>query len=74
VNYRGDYGNAFKDGLIECLNNEKINYARQMLLGIKESRDDIPCAVCKLYESRKKRFAWVKDVAAGSKPSSRLTN
>jgi len=62
VNYRGDFGNIFKDGLIECLNNEKINYARQMLLGIKESRDDIPCAICKLYESRKRRSAWVKDI------------
>jgi quercetin dioxygenase-like cupin family protein len=74
VNYRGDFGNAFTDGLIECLNNEKINYAREMLLGIKEGRDDIPCAVCKLYESRKKRSAWVKDVAAGSRPSSSLTS
>ena len=62
INYRGDYGNTFKEGLIECLNNEKINYARQMLLGLKKRRDDIPCAICKVYESRKKRSAWVKDV------------
>jgi len=61
-NYRGDFGNAFKDGLVECLNNEKINYARGMLLGMRESREDIPCAGCKLYESRKKRSAWVKDM------------
>jgi len=61
-NYRGDFGNVFKDGLVECLNNEKINYARGMLLGIRESREDIPCAGCKLYESRKKRSAWVKDM------------
>ncbi len=59
-NYRGDFGNVFKDGLIACLNNEKINYARGMLLGMRESRDDIPCVGCKLYESRKKRSAWVK--------------
>jgi len=61
INYRGDYGNTFKEGLIECLNNEKINYARQMLLGLKKRRDDIPCAICKVYESRKKRSAWVRD-------------
>jgi glycosyltransferase involved in cell wall biosynthesis/MoaA/NifB/PqqE/SkfB family radical SAM enzyme/mannose-6-phosphate isomerase-like protein (cupin superfamily) len=61
-NYRGDFGNVFKDGLVECLNNEKINYARDMLFGIRESRDDIPCAGCKLYESRRKRSAWVKDM------------
>jgi MoaA/NifB/PqqE/SkfB family radical SAM enzyme/mannose-6-phosphate isomerase-like protein (cupin superfamily) len=63
-NYRGDFGNVFKDGLVECLNNEKINYARGMLLGMRESRDDIPCAGCKLYESRKKRSAWIKDMHA----------
>ena len=62
VNYRGDYGNIFKDGLIECLNNEKINYARQMLLGHKERRDDIPCAICKLYKSKKRRSAWVREM------------
>ena len=62
VNYIGDYGNIFKDGLIECLNNEKINYARQMLLGYKEARSNIPCTACKIYESRKKRSAWVRNV------------
>ncbi len=61
-NYRGDFGNIFNEGLVECLNNEKINYARGMLLGMRESRDDIPCTYCKLYESRKRRSAWVKDM------------
>lgn len=60
VNYWGDFGNAFKDGLVEALNNEKINYARQMLLGKKEARQDIPCATCRFYKSMKKIAAWIK--------------
>ncbi len=73
-NYQGDFGNAFQEGMIRSLNNEKIRYARQMLLGIKEGRDDIPCAVCKLFESRKKRSAWVIDVPSGWKPCSPLAS
>jgi len=60
VNYWGDFGNAFQEGLSKCLNNEKMNYARQMLLGLKESREDIPCTICKFYKSRKKRADWIK--------------
>jgi len=33
VNYWADYGNIFTDGMKETLNNEKINYARELLMG-----------------------------------------
>ena len=43
-------GNAFEDGYIQSINNEKINYAREMLLGKVKLVDDIPCATCSLYK------------------------
>jgi MoaA/NifB/PqqE/SkfB family radical SAM enzyme len=61
INYWGNYGNAFKDGLAGVLNNEKMNYARGMLKGEKEQRDDIPCAACTYYVSMKKRKAWMSE-------------
>lgn len=64
INYWGDYGNAFDKGLSACLNSEKMNYAREMLMGKREAREDVPCASCKVYRGIKKDGAWVteKDV------------
>jgi hypothetical protein len=59
-NYRGDFGNAFEQGLLNTLNNEKMNYARQMLLGKKEERSDIPCTECNTYRNIKQEKAWLK--------------
>jgi MoaA/NifB/PqqE/SkfB family radical SAM enzyme len=60
-NYWGDFGgDVFTDGLLESLNNEKINYARDMLVGLKEMRDDIPCATCNKYLATKKEGNWLK--------------
>ena len=58
VNYWDEYGNALKDGLTECLNNEKINYAREMLMGKRESKMGIPCTQCKFYKRIKKNKDW----------------
>jgi MoaA/NifB/PqqE/SkfB family radical SAM enzyme len=59
-NFWGDFGgNAFKDGFLSSLNNEKINYARDMLLGKKVAREDIPCTTCDLYLSMKKNNTWI---------------
>ena len=66
TNYRVDFGgNAFTDDLIEILNSEKINYARAMLQGWKEARDDIPCAACKSYLSMKTEKKWLKRTKGG---------
>lgn len=59
VNHWGNFGNIFQEGLSECLNNEKINYARAMLSGCKESRQDIPCSTCKYYKLKRKNGTWV---------------
>jgi MoaA/NifB/PqqE/SkfB family radical SAM enzyme len=79
VNYWGDFGDAFKDGLVNSLNNEKINYARQMLLGKKPERDAIPCTTCSYYKRRKEDHAWlrpsdVRDVWRPSRFQNMLAN
>ncbi|MBE0568963.1 MAG: cupin domain-containing protein [Deltaproteobacteria bacterium] len=61
VNYWDDYGNALKDGLVKCLNGEKMAYARDMLLGKKESRDEIPCSRCKLYMHMRENRQWIAE-------------
>ena len=61
-NFWGDFGNAFNSGLENCLNGEKMKYARQMLVGIIEAKDDIPCATCQRYEHMKKNLDWLTNV------------
>lgn len=65
VNYWGDFGHAFADGLVESVNSEKMKYARQMLTGRKPERDDIPCTTCVHYLAMKRRGGWLtrKDAA-----------
>jgi len=46
----GDFGgNAFHDGLVSAINNEKITLAREMLLGKRGPIDGIPCTTCDMY-------------------------
>lgn len=59
VNYWGDYGNAFKQDFLEILNSEKMNYARGMLLGKKQEREDVPCTTCHWYMEMKKTQTWL---------------
>ena len=61
VNHWDDYGNVLKEGLKECLNNEKINYAREMLMGKREGKEGIPCTQCKFYKRMKESKDWVRD-------------
>jgi MoaA/NifB/PqqE/SkfB family radical SAM enzyme len=59
-NFWGDFGgNAFTDGLLESINNEKMTYAREMLSGRKPARDDIPCSTCEIYVARRSRSKFV---------------
>jgi MoaA/NifB/PqqE/SkfB family radical SAM enzyme len=60
VNYWGDFGgNAFRDGLDAALDHPKIRYAREMLLGRREPRADIPCASCAVYRSMRRSGRWL---------------
>lgn len=59
-NFWGDFGgNAFEDGLLQSVNHEKMQYAREMLAGRQGARPDIPCATCEIYRSRKQSAQWV---------------
>lgn len=61
-NFWGDFGkeNVFKDGLVHSINNEKIAYAKGMLLGKNVARDDIPCTTCNIYLGMKTDGKWLK--------------
>lgn len=50
VNFFGDFGNVFEEGLDNCLSSERYRYAKQMILGEKPAREDVPCAKCKRYQ------------------------
>ena len=59
-NFWGEFGgNAFVDGLHATLNGPGMVYAREMLLGKKPPRDDIPCASCDIYQYRVAQNSWV---------------
>jgi len=59
-NFWGDFGgNAFRDGFLKSINNEKINYARDMLLGKEPAREDIPCATCSIYLRMEAAGKWL---------------
>ena len=60
MNYWGTFGNVFEKGLEDSLKSEKINHAKLMLLGIRESKEGIPCSNCKLYKNMKKHNSWIK--------------
>ncbi len=60
-NFWRDFGgNAFEDGLIPSIHGERINYARDMLLGKKEARDDIPCSTCNIYLDMRRSGKWIE--------------
>jgi MoaA/NifB/PqqE/SkfB family radical SAM enzyme len=59
-NFWGDFGgNAFTDGLINSINNERMTYAREMLSGRKQARDDVPCSTCEIYIAMRGRSKFI---------------
>ncbi len=63
VNGWKDFGNVFESGLAECMKGEKIEYARQMLLGKKGPREDIACSTCPYYR-RDEAFMFQQEAGA----------
>jgi hypothetical protein len=59
VNHWDDYGNAFKEGLENCMRSERYEYAKKMLMGLEPERDDIPCTQCKVFLSRKVHGSFI---------------
>jgi hypothetical protein len=60
VNYWSDFGNVFREGLLPVLNNERMTYARRMLLGEVPERNDIACTTCHFYLDMKARRTWLR--------------
>jgi len=62
-NFWGEFGgNAFIDGLHATVNSPRMVYAREMLLGKRPPRDDIPCTTCDVYQYRVTHDSWVPRV------------
>jgi len=59
VNFWGDYGNVFETGLVQSLNSDRMIYAREMLMGKRPARADIPCSRCKAYLAMKETGRWL---------------
>ena len=55
ANRWGSFGNAFHDGLPQVLDSEKMRYAKKMLMGPVEPRDDMPCVHCDLFHSMRRK-------------------
>jgi len=62
VNYWSDFGvNAFHSGLTEAMASPKLDYARRMLMGEAEAREDIPCSSCGQYAEIRKAGNWLTE-------------
>lgn len=60
---QGDYGNAFEVPLKDILSGEKMSYARDMLIGKKAPRKDIPCSECGIYIKMGTNKKWLTRMA-----------
>jgi MoaA/NifB/PqqE/SkfB family radical SAM enzyme/mannose-6-phosphate isomerase-like protein (cupin superfamily) len=61
INYWGDFGNAYEDGLNAVVNNDKMTHARAMLMGTREAKAGIPCSTCKVYSRMKAAKSWITE-------------
>lgn len=53
-------GNAFKDGLLKCINSRNMKYAREMLMGRKRPKNCIPCSHCEFYFKLRESGNWLQ--------------
>jgi MoaA/NifB/PqqE/SkfB family radical SAM enzyme len=60
ANFWGAFSNINTEGSFKAaVNSERMQYARKMLMGKAESREDIPCTRCSRYEHRLKTGQWI---------------
>lgn len=61
-NMWGVFGsNVFESGLMDAVNDEKISYARGMLMGRLPAREDMPCMKCAVYQSMAQYDNWITE-------------
>ncbi|WP_421855065.1 radical SAM protein [Oricola sp.] len=58
-NWQAFEGNAFEDGLEAALNSEQMSYARAMITGNAEPREDVPCTRCRIYRNFRKEGRYL---------------
>ena len=51
--------NVFQSDLASCINNEKMQYARRMLMGQAPAREDMHCLKCSVYKSMAESGEWI---------------
>ncbi|GAG22719.1 unnamed protein product, partial [marine sediment metagenome] len=54
-------GSAFHDGYVSAINNDKIIYARNMLLGKAEPQEGLPCTTCNLYQKMRSSGRYLSE-------------
>ena len=68
ANFKENFGgNAFKDGLLNALNNPKMIYAKNMVTNNAKPAKDIPCSRCWVYRDMYKNNKWLKSPKNESK-------
>lgn len=65
INYWDHFGNVFEEGLQACMESEKMQATRQLLMGMKVERKDIPCYKCKVYKSMVKTGRYISESDLG---------
>lgn len=53
--------NVFESGLLNSINNERMQYARKMLMGQAPPRGDMHCLQCSIYQSMAETGNWITE-------------
>ncbi|MBI4567518.1 MAG: SPASM domain-containing protein [Planctomycetes bacterium] len=72
ANFWGDFGNAFQEGLLNSLNNDRMRHARLMLRGKAQERPDVPCTTCSYYLRMKASGRWLSRPRRGTQLARRV--
>jgi len=57
--------NVFQSDALEAINNERMQYARKMLMGQVPARADMPCFHCGVYKSMAQYDNWITEQELG---------
>jgi len=59
INHWSDFGTVNGADVHGAINNEKMSYARDMLMGKAKAKDDIPCSTCSIYKEKSASSSWM---------------
>ncbi len=59
INHWSDFGTVNGADVHDAINNEKMSYARDMLMGRAKAKDDIPCSTCSIYKQKSASSSWM---------------